>query len=148
MSEDSKSSGNDNKLPEKSLIPIEVAEKDVNRFLDAKKYGQTKRDNYRDNIDTMVDAVRDGQLVVEQDGTLKQILLFEPGENSPVKELQYKNRISFKEVQPLLKGIKPGDTESKLIAYASALTNKPMGLLRSLDTSDMSVLQTITVFFL
>jgi len=132
-------------------VSRDVAEKDLERWLNHKRIGITKRENMRDNIDILVDAVQDGQLVVEEDCKITQKLAFPPenGEGDVhVSELVYAPRMHFSQIQPKLKGIKPGDTETRLLGYAAALSGQPIGVLRKLDTVDLAVLQAVAVFFL
>ena len=139
------------KAAPKIAVNRDVAEKDVERWLDYKRIGITKRENMKDNVDILIDAVQDGQLVVNDDHTLKQLLVWPPENDegeAHVTELTFIPRIHFSQIQPKLKGIKPGDTEGRLLGYAAALSNQPAGVLRKLDTVDLAITQAIAVFFL
>tara|TARA_R110000803_G_scaffold39924_1_gene86032 strand:- start:557 stop:991 length:435 start_codon:yes stop_codon:yes gene_type:complete len=132
-------------------VSRDVAEKDLERWLNYKRIGVTKRENMRDNIDILVDAVQDGQLVVEENCSITQKLAWPPeNEDGEVKitSLSYVPRMHFSQIQPKLKGIKPGDTETRLLGYAAALSSQPIGILRKLDTVDLAVMQAVAVFFL
>ena len=130
-------------------VNIEVATKEVNDWLDSKKVSDKDKELNQDQIDKLIDAVCNGYLVVNDDDTLSQTLKFPiKGEDSEIKELKYKNRVTVKEIQTQMTGTKSGDFIGMLTAYISAATVMPKAFLKNLDTQDWSLAQAIGVFFM
>ncbi len=136
-------------------ITAEIAEQEVQNWLEFKKVSERKRENYKDNIETIVNAMVDGVLVLEPDTfTFKQTLKHKiaPDEKSQqsgsIEELEYKPRITVRQVQMQLQGIKASDVQGMILGYACALTGKPKGILAALDTEDFNTVQAIAIFFL
>jgi hypothetical protein len=132
-----------------SKVSEDVAEKDVNRWLDAKKISDDKRQSMSDTIKEMVGYVKEGNLIISDDGKITQVLNFEIGEEDKVSELQYQNRISVDDIHKRMIGsqIKAGDVDGRIRVYVAALTKKPYALIGKLDSTDWSVASTIASFF-
>jgi hypothetical protein len=132
-----------------SKVSEDVAEKDVNRWLDAKKISDDKRQSMSDTIKEMVGYVKEGNLIISDDGKISQVLNFEIGEEDKVNELQYQNRISVDDIHKRMIGsqIKAGDVDGRIRVYVAALTKKPYALIGKLDSTDWSVASTIASFF-
>jgi hypothetical protein len=127
------------------LIPIEIARKDVERWLDAKRISERKRNSYSDHIDNMIDGVMTGNLIVSDDCIITQKLNF-PVDG--VSELVYKLRLEVRDARKRLEAVSSGDADGRITAYISALTGKSMGQIGLLDTVDYSMAQNMAVFFL
>jgi hypothetical protein len=134
-----------------TTISQDVASKEIQRWLDAKKVSASKRTAMADSIDALVNAVQDGNLIVSDDGTeLTQILNYEVGSENPLKQLKFKLRISVDELHKRMVGsqVKSTDTDGRLRAYASALTGQSYVNIGNLDSSDYSITTTVVTFFL
>ena len=134
-----------------TTISPDVAAKEIDRWLDAKKVSASKRVAMADSIDALVNAVQDGNLIVSDDGTqLTQILNCEVGSENPLKELKYKLRVSVDELHKRMVGsqVKSTDIDGRLRAYASALTGQSYVNIGNLDSGDYSITTTIVNFFL
>lgn len=129
-------------------ITREVAEAEVNSWLDYKKIGQEKRETYKKNIDNMVEAIMDGWLMLQEDKTFKHLLKFEVGEEKKVTELSYTPRITVSKINTAMKGVPSNDGDARILAYAHALTGTAKGILSKLDTEDYNISQAIVLFFL
>lgn len=132
-------------------ISNEVAIKEVQKWLDAKRVSESKRSSMSDSIDALVGAVEEGNLVVSDDGTeLVQILNYPIGTENPLKELKYKLRVSVDDLHKRMIGsqIKSTDIDGRLRAYASALTGQSYVNIGNMDSSDYSITTTIVNFFL
>lgn len=132
-----------------SKVTEEIAEKDVQRWLDTKKFSDEKRTNMESTIKEMVGYVKEGNLIISVEGKITQKLNFEIGEEEKVFELEYQNRISVDDIHKRMTGsqVKAGDVDGRIRVYVAALTRKPYALIGRLDSTDWSVASTIASFF-
>lgn len=131
-----------------SAVSKSVAIDDINRWLDAKRIREKKREQNKDLIDVLVEAVEDGILIVQEDNSLTMDLAFGIGEGESIKKLTFKPRLRIDEVKPHLERVKSSDGDGRLMAYVTALTGQPTKLIYSMDTSDQSLATSIALFFL
>lgn len=131
-----------------SKIPKETATGEVTTWLDHKKVSENKRELQKDTIDTLVDAICDGLLVVREDKILELTLKFPLDGEIPKKTLEFKPRINAGTVQKHLQGVKASDIDGRLTAYICALTGEPKSVIGKLDTEDVGIANAIAVFFL
>lgn len=125
---------------------LEVAQNDIQRWLDAKRIPEKKRATMAAMIENMVDAVVNGQLTVDDDGTLVQILQFP---ESGVDKLTYKLRISSHDLEGPKRLVKGETLDDNLLRILMALTGAPVNTLRKLDLSvDKPLADSIATFFL
>lgn len=132
------------------LITQEVAEKEVEKWLTAKRFSEKKKEAMADSIASLVNAVVDGQLLISDDGTqLTQVLFTEIGEENPIKELKYKLRISVDDIHKRMIGnsVKSGDSDGRLRVYVCALTGQSYATIGKMDSVDYGVATTIASFF-
>jgi len=128
------------------VISKEQAEKEVNSWLDYKKVSAKKRESLKGNIAYLVDAMMEGSLILDPDTfVFEHTLKFPIGS---VKKLEYKPRLTLKEIQDRTQNIKtPGPIESS-IAYISALTGQPSSLIKEMDSEDNSLADYLSFFFM
>lgn len=126
----------------------EVAEQEVQSWLDYKKVSDSRREEKAEQIKALVNAIADGQVILNEDYTLTQVLLSEVGVEVKIKELTFKARLSGAQIQTYLQGVKPTDIDGRLYGYIAALTGQPKEVVRNLDTEDLTVAQNIAFFFL
>lgn len=129
-------------------INREVAEAEINKWLDHKKISPAKRETYKTNIDSMVDAVMEGTLVLREDFYLEQNLKFPVGKDDATAKMEYQPRLNGVQIDQAMKGVKATDTFGTIDAYISALTGQVKGVIRQLDSVDKSLANDIVVFFL
>ena len=133
-------------------VTFEVASAEVNGWLDYKKVSDKKRETYKDAIEALTDAVVTGRLVIDADTkAITQVLLFPITDTKGTvvtDKLVFKPRITQMELKNRMTGVKPGDGDGRIMAYAAALTDSAAGILGKLDTEDYALVQSITVFFL
>lgn len=133
-------------------VSFEQAQKEVENWLDHKRVSPKKREGvYAESIEVIVDAISFGDATIEEDGKIIQSLKFpitDSSGNMVVSVLEYTPRITYSAIKSQLQTVKPGDGNGRLIAVASGLTGKPIGILEKMDTEDISLLQAISVFFL
>lgn len=132
-------------------VSKDFAEKEVNRFLDFKKVGKLKREDNFDGVNTLVDAVMCGDIEIDENCIITHKLQFpitnDEGEIT-VRELVYQPRLRVDKIQSSMKGVKANDADGRILAYINAITDKPKGILRHLESTDYSICQGIAVFFL
>lgn len=131
-------------------ISVELAEQEINNWLESKKIFEAERVRQKQSVETLVDAVVNGFLTVKEDGDLQHTLLFPIGseEKAQVKTLTYKKRLAERDTRKALKGVSPSDVEGRMLAYIQALTDEAAGIIGALDTSDSRIAKSIVVFFL
>jgi hypothetical protein len=129
-------------------VSREVAEADVQRWLEAKRIRQTKRESLKEYIESLVLEVMDGFITIDENCNLTQKLRFPIGLNESVKELNFETRLKVLDVNPFLQKVAQGDNDGRVLAYILAATKQPLGFIQALDTEDLGVSQSIAVFFL
>lgn len=126
-----------------------MAAKDLESWLDYKKIFETTKDANEQNITFLVEMISEGVLSIDQDTfEITHTLLFEIGEDHKISELKYKPRLNDRMLLPKMKGIAANDADGRLSAHIAALTNQPMGIIKSLDSIDKKIGSSIAVFFL
>ena len=129
-------------------ISKELALQEVEKWLDFKKVSANKRESYKDNIDSIANSISDGILVLNEDFTITQNLLFPFGVERKIEKLSYKPRLTTGQVYNHMQGIKASDVDGRLQAYICALTGSVKEIVKQLDTEDNAVAQNIAIFFL
>ncbi len=140
------SNGTVKKLSQK--VSLDVAEEEINKWLDCKRVNAKKRESYEDYIETLINAIADGFLTLSEDNALVQKLRFPLENESPLSELSYKPRLKVSTIHTHLNGVKSSDADGRICAYVAALTSKPKDVIKGLDTEDYSIAQAIAAFFL
>lgn len=132
-------------------VSHEIAQAEVDAWLDRKRIRPTRRKDLEGAIENLVDAVKNGDLSFQEDGTIKQALLFPVGEAGEGQlgfdALEYKPRMSVLDMEKATEGISPKDISGRMNATIAALTGKARGLIKKLDTEDHRVASSIAVFF-
>ena len=136
--------GNEDVVSESAVSEV-LATQEINRWLDSKRIKPKDRERQKAEIEKLIDCVCDGTLVVNEDNTLTQILIFPSGE---LKELKFKNRINDFEVRPLLKDVAATDMYGQIRAYGAALSDVSKMTIEKLDTEDRKLTRAIALFFM
>jgi hypothetical protein len=128
----------------------QVAKQEVEQWLDAKKIPTQRRKEYEDGIETLISAVCEGTLSLDSETHhWKHKLSFPIGSEVEITELDYKPRLTVKEMRRKTKALKSAiDVDGRLVAIISALTDQPTGVIDSLESSDYSTAKAIALFFL
>jgi hypothetical protein len=129
-------------------VSREVAEADVQRWLEAKRVRQSKKILLEGNVEVLIESVMEGFITIDENCNLTQVLRFPVGLHENIKQLNFKTRLQVLEVSPFLKKVEQGDGDGRVLAYILAATEQPLGIIQSLDTEDLGVSQSIAVFFL
>jgi len=127
------------------VIAIEVAQKEVEKWLDFKKVDDDKRADNAEGINALAKAVSKGYLRLNENHEFIQTLKFPIGD---LKELKYKPRLKMNEIHVKSTNVKAGDANGLITAYICALTDTNSGIIKEIDTEDNRVAQQIAIFFL
>lgn len=132
----------------------EIAEMEVNAWLDSKGINEKQRgeEGNGESVEKLIEAVQDGTLSIDQETFEITHSLRIPIENdegeTTISSLVYKPRLKVFELQKALKGTKGSDVDARLIAYISAFSGKPKGVIGGLDLIDYNIAQGIAIFFM
>lgn len=129
-------------------VSQEVALKEVTKWLDFKKVDTKKRETNEDSINTMVDAIMAGNLVLDKEFNFIQTLKFPVGADESIKTFKYKPRVSVSAIETKMQNVKGTNSMGLIGAYVSAITDLNSGVVKLLDTEDNRVAQAIATFFL
>lgn len=131
-------------------IAPEIAQKEVEQWLDYKQVETSKRESYKDNIETLVNAIVAGRIVIDSEKQYKiqHNLKFPFGEDVKIVSFDYKARLKVNEVTKAMQGVKATDISSMIGAYLSALSGQPKAVIGNMDTEDYNVAQSVAIFFL
>lgn len=130
-------------------ISKDVATEDFEKWLDYKRISDRLREKNQDSEETLIGAIEDGLLTVNEDMTLTQRLQFPTEGDSPITELKYKPRLKMFEKENAVKGIKPTDADGRMRGYIQQLTGAPKGVIQKLEAGDdVQIAQAIAFYFL
>lgn len=131
----------------KDKVTLEMAELEVNKWLDSKKISVKRREALAENIEKLVECVMTGELVLTESNEWTHNLLFPLGDGS-IKTVTYKNRLNGDEIQKKIQGLKAADSTAIVNAYICALTNEPAAAILKMDTEDLGVARSVVIFFM
>lgn len=128
-------------------VEFELATAEVEKWLDYKRIPNKKREALSSMKDNMVDQVMEGNLIVNDDFTLTQIIQFP--EDCGKQELTYKARITTFDMDAHKRIVKGDDWTDNSTRAIMALTGQPLNVVKKLDSStDRALAESITTFFL
>lgn len=135
-----------------NFISEKIATEEINKWLDHKNVSPRKRNKKetKQQIETLIDAVCDGDLTLDEDFNLVQTLRnpVKAGEKILLETLTFKPRLLLEDVESHLMNVKSTNTIGMLSAYTAALTDENSGMLKKIDTDDNKTAQAIVMFFL
>lgn len=127
------------------------SEEEFNKWLNFKRIRSTKKKSNKDFGDQIIDAIEEGDLIIDEDYNLSYKLCV-PSEDEKgtevLSELKFKPRLKVRDLNTKLKGVKSDDGDGRIVAYVAAITDQPAGMIRNLDTSDYGICQAIVMYFL
>jgi len=130
---------------EHDAVSMDVAVSEVNKWLDYKKIKTARREALRPFVDILVDTVKEGQLVLNDNNGWDYKLNF-PIDS--INQISFKARINDAQLEQYKRGVKDADAfERSNTIMLLGLTGQPLGVLRALDTTDKSVADAIAIFF-
>jgi hypothetical protein len=128
-------------------MPRELAEKEVNSWLDYKRVKPSKREDNKDSIDSLIDSFMDGSLSLNPDTSEITLKLNYPVTSNNIDKLVFKPRLKVGEIHKRLANVKSTDGDARVMAYVSALTGQNTGVIADMDSGDYSIAQPIVIFF-
>jgi len=131
----------------KEVVALEAATKEVENWLDFHKVTPMQKESFKDSIATLIEGIQYGMLTLK-DNAFSQTLLFPFGEEEKVAAINYKQRITYFELEEKMKGVSVADGAGRVIATLAALTGQPKQILKTLDKADKRIANSIVVFFL
>lgn len=130
-------------------VSIEVAEKEITSWLDYKKVGERKREAYATQVENLIQAIGDGDLIFnEETKELIQKLKFPIGENGTITQFTFSPRIDIKKVRLAMSGVGAKDADLRIVAYISAITSQTKTIIEMMDSEDATIAQDIAIFFI
>lgn len=132
-----------------SLINKDIAEKEVNIWLDFKKVSEKKRKSLAGNVKALIDAIMDGCLEFDSETKIfTHKLKFPIGVNGQISELKYSARICMSDLEDNLMDVRPGNTMGTSFAYIAALSGQPKSIIKKMDQEDHSLADRFSFFFM
>ena len=133
-----------------SKVTKELAQIEFNKWATAKKIKESSRESYKVIEEKIIEAICEGILILNDKLEWEHTLEF-PIEGEGIKStsiLTYKLRIATGVLNVAFKGIKPDESDERLVAMIAALTGEPKGIIKALDTStDYSIASCIATYF-
>lgn len=132
------------------VTTFDIAQQDILEWLSAKKISDSTKEKYKDSIASLCDSIVSGDLTVDASTKELTYYLGFPVEIAgvPIDKITFKPRLSMDVIKSKTASLTPGDSEGRVLAYASALTGQNVLALQKMDTSDYSVVQNIVIFFM
>lgn len=138
---------NNNEEPE--IVHPETAQAEIEEWLDYKKVSKGKRESNEAYEEILVDAVKWGNLEKDEDFNLILNLHFPIGtKTEKITKLTFKPRLNRADLDNPLRNVKADDAEGRIVAYESALTGQPKGIIKKMDTEDQRIADAIAIFFI
>ena len=128
-------------------IDTEVAQQDLDRFIDNLKVNPIKLDSLEDEKEKCLQLIEYGQLIINKDDVaiFKPYTPFNFGDNS-IEEIEFASRrITVKEMEKNLIGKSDSEKTRRLMAF---LIKKPSAFLQAMDADDYTNFANIAAFFL
>jgi hypothetical protein len=130
-------------------VSLEIATEEVTKWLDKKKVYTSTRELYKDSVDTLIEAMVEGDLSLDTETFVFTHKLLMPLEGElSITEFKYKHRMNDNMLKPHLNGVKPSDADGRLTALIAALTDQPKNIISKLDSADKKICTSIAIFFL
>lgn len=131
----------------KEVVALEAATKEIETWLDFHKVTPMQKESFKDSIATLIEGIQYGMLTLK-DNAFTQTLLMPFGEEEKIAVVNYKQRITYFELEEKMKGVSVSDGAGRVIATLAALTGQPKQILKLMDKADKRIANSIVVFFL
>ncbi len=125
------------------VLSLELAQAEVEKWMNKKKVRQSVRESNKDNIEILVEGFVDGFLSLNDETNEITQKLIHPTE--ALKTLTFKPRLTASEKGRYLS--KANDVNSQIVALLAALSGQNSALIGGLDTDDIAVSRSLTSFF-
>lgn len=134
-----------------SKVDNQTATMEITRWLDFKKVGEKKREDNQQFIDSLIEAVENGSVTIDEKNNLVYTLpdpVLSDDDEPVLETLTFKPRITVKELNSKLKGVKTDDADGRILAYVSAITGENAGTISRMYSEHYAVCTSIVMFFL
>ena len=139
---------------EEDLFPAKIAPTlaatELKKWLDFKRIKPGKRNAFVDHINVLLQAIVYGDIEITKDFKIIHNLnvpLLDTDQRPVYAKLEYAPRVTAQALNEAL-GKAGNDSEiANTIAYGSALADLPVEVIRKLDSSDLSIIMALSVFF-
>lgn len=132
-----------------SKVAKEVAELEVISWLDHKKVSESRREEKKVAIESLISLVEDGTIDINNENfEITQHLKFDVGNIEKIKELKWKPFGNVGRVQIYMKGVDSSDFTGNAIAHTCAQTGQSKNIINALDSEDIAVIKVLSVFFM
>lgn len=129
-------------------VSKEVAIKEVNSWLDAKRVRESVREKNKDSIDGLVESFESGAMSLnDENNEITYTLLFPVGDTS-IKTLVFKPRMKHADFTAYANNLPKNDTRAFINAKIAALTGQNTGIINQIDHEDMRAIDDIAIFFM
>lgn len=134
---------------EATVLPREQAEKEVNDWLDFKKMKPRRREEKKDAIEKLIEAVMDGDFVIDSETFKIKYKLSHPLKAEVVTdELIFSPRANAGAIQGAMNDVKSDNVYETITAYVAVLTDKHKNVIKKLDVEDYNMANRIAIFFM
>jgi|TARA_R110000744_G_scaffold136916_2_gene247242 hypothetical protein len=128
-----------------NVIPKELAEQEVQSWLDFRQVRRSKRKKQKDSIEELVELIEDGVISLDSKTfEFKQTLLFSAAGK---KEIIYKPTVTAGEIQRRLSGVDNMTGHKLVSSYVCELTGLNSGVVLEMNSEDYSTASIIAGFF-
>ena len=128
-------------------VSLEVAEQEVQAWIEKCRFRKRKVESNKEYVDQLIEGVIHGDLSIDEETHDIEMELIRPV--GDVRKLVFKTELKVKEIRHKLKSgnVSAGDSDGRILAYISALTNQPFSVIDDLNTEDQSLASSIAIFF-
>lgn len=130
------------------MIAREIAESEVNGWLDYMGISASLKEKHNPSVEKMIDAVEAGTLVINDDKTLLQKMVYPFGAETKITELKYKPTLTVGEVNNHKASLDITNPQFSTFAYLGASTGQPVSVLFKMDIRDFKLCDNIVLFFI
>lgn len=128
-------------------VTREVAEQDVNAWLDNKRVRDTQREANKTSVESLIEAVMYGDISIDtKTFTITHTLQCKV--EGLFDSLNYKPRITVGDRQKVSSAMKANDVESIILCTVAAISDKSASHIQRMDTEDYKIAQAVAVFFM
>lgn len=133
--------------PVSKPLSRDVAIKEVDKWLEFKRFSDDRRKEKQGYIDEMIQLFESGSLVLQEDHSITMKLLFDVGS---LKELKFKPRLTVSDLNQLKNPNKGQGNTGLLTSYITALQVDAVNqaFIEKLDMEDFNNAGVIALFFM
>ena len=112
-----------------------------------KKVKESKLDAYEMQVNTLIDAVENGDAYIKDSEFVVKLQFPINSVNGFISEIAFKPRVTVNAIQMQLQGVKSDDSSGRVWAYIAASTGINKAILKNIDNVDQENCEAVGVFF-